>query len=78
MKESGSLGGNAFCLLQKIKQSVVFAHARVHHCNKVLVSRFESFSVNFAGHATESGQVIKISENWRNLPKLHMSNIQSL
>ncbi len=67
-----------FFLPQKTKQGVVFVPARVHHCNKVFVSRFGSFSANFAGHAVESSQVIKISENWRNLPKLHITNIQSL
>ncbi len=40
-----------FFVLKKIKQGVVFAPVRVHHCNKVFVSRFESFSANFAGHA---------------------------
>jgi hypothetical protein len=67
-----------FFVLKKIKQGVVFALVRVLRCNKVFVSLFESFSANFAGHAVESGQVIKISENWRNLPKLHITSIQSL
>ncbi len=42
-----------FFPLQKIKQGVQFAPVRVHRCNKVFVSFFESFSANFAGHAVE-------------------------
>ncbi len=54
MKESKKIiGRNIFSSLKK--QGVVFAPVGVHYCSKVFVSRFESFSVNFAGHA---GQVI--------------------